>query len=200
MQPIIRHYRPSDLDAVYDICVRTGASGGDARGNHSSDRMLGDIWAVPYVTAEPSHAHVVDDGDGNAVGYILGTADTAAFVKWYRSEWLPATESRYPPGDPRDEVMLDLHHHPERMLLPELVDYPAHLHIDLLPEWQGRGLGKGLMAAFLEGLRAVGVSRVHLGMAPENSGAYAFYRRLGFWDISVPDAGALYLGRDTGPL
>ncbi len=29
--------------------------------------------------------------------------------------------------------MVDLHHRPERMLLPELAAYPAHLHIDLLP-------------------------------------------------------------------
>ncbi|MBG0563577.1 GNAT family N-acetyltransferase [Actinoplanes aureus] len=200
MHPTTRAYRPSDLDAIYDICVRTGAAGGDARGNHSSDRLLGDIWAVPYVTREPEHAHVLDDGAGNAVGYILGTADTAAFVKWYRAEWLPATEGRYPDGDPRDEVMLGLHRDPERMLLPELADYPAHLHIDLLPEWQGKGLGRGLMAAFLDGLRAAGVPRVHLGMAPENHGAHAFYRRLGFRDLVVPDAGALYLGRDTSPL
>jgi ribosomal protein S18 acetylase RimI-like enzyme len=200
VQPTIRAYQPADLDAIYDICVRTGAAGGDARGAHSSDRLLGDIWAVPYVTHEPQHAHVLDDGAGNAVGYILGTADTAAFVKWYRAEWLPATEGRYPDGDPRDEVMLGLHRDPERMLLPELAGYPAHLHIDLLPKWQGRGQGRGLMAAFLDGLRAAGVPRVHLGMAPDNHGAYAFYQRLGFRDLVVPDAGALYLGRDTGPL
>ncbi|MEU4421629.1 GNAT family N-acetyltransferase [Actinoplanes sp. NPDC024001] len=200
MQPTIRAYRPTDLDAIYDICVRTGDAGGDARGRHSSDRLLGDIWAVPYVTYEPQHAHVLDDGTGTPVGYVLGTSDTAAFVKWYRAEWLPATEGRYPDGDPRDEVMLGLHRDPERMLLPELADYPAHLHIDLLPEWQGRGQGRGLMAAFLGGLRAAGVPRVHLGMAPQNHGAYAFYQRLGFRDLTVPDAGALYLGRDTSPL
>ncbi len=200
MPPTIRAYRPSDLDAIYDICVRTGAAGGDARGLHSSDRLLGDIWAVPYVTAEPQHAHVLDDGSGAAVGYILGTADTAAFVQWYRAEWLSVTAGRYPAGDPRDEVMLGLHADPERMLVPELAGYPAHLHIDLLPEWQGKGLGRALMAAFLAGLRAAGVSHVHLGMAPENHGAHAFYHRLGFRDLTVPDSEALYLGRDTGPL
>lgn len=196
----IRGYRPSDLDAIYDICVRTGAAGQDARGRYSSDRLLGDIWAVPYVVREPQHAHVVDDGDGNAVGYIIGTADTTAFVAWYRAEWLPATADRLTDGDPRDEQMLAVHHDPERMLLPELAGYPAHLHIDLLPQVQGKGLGRALMAAFLDGLRGAGVPRVHLGMAPENRGAYAFYRRLGFHDIAVADAGALFLGRDTSPL
>ncbi|BAL86835.1 putative GCN5-related N-acetyltransferase [Actinoplanes missouriensis 431] len=194
---MIRSYRASDLESIYDICVRTGAAGQDARGLYSSDRLLGDIWAVPYVVHEPQHAHVVDDGEGNVVGYVLGTADTPAFVEWYRTEWLPATADRMPAGDPRDEVMLGLHHDPERMLLPELAGYPAHLHIDLLPEAQGKGLGRGLMAAFLAGLRAAGVPRVHLGMAPENHGAYAFYQRLGFHDIPTQDTGALFLGRDT---
>ncbi|GAA4962543.1 GNAT family N-acetyltransferase [Actinoplanes utahensis] len=196
MQPIIRAYRPGDLDAIYDICVRTAASGGDARGRHSSDRLLGDVWAAPYVTREPEHAHVLDDGTGRAVGYILGTADTPAFVDWYRSTWLPATIDRFVD----DEELAALHRNPERMIRPEFADYPAHLHIDLLPDWQGKGQGKGLMRAFLDGLRAAGVLRVHLGMAAENHGAYAFYRRLGFHDLEVADAGARFVGRDTSPL
>ncbi|MBO3737125.1 GNAT family N-acetyltransferase [Actinoplanes flavus] len=197
---MIRAYRPSDLDAIYDICVRTAASGGDARGRHSSDRLLGDVWAVPYVIREPEHAHVLDDGTGTAVGYILGTADTPAFVEWYRTEWLPATVDRFAPDDPRDAALLAVHRDPDRMLRPEFTPYPAHLHIDLLPEWQGRGMGRGLMSAFLEGLRAAGVPGVHLGMAAENHGAYAFYRRLGFQDLAMADPGARFVARDTSPL
>ncbi len=195
MQPTIRPYRPTDLDALYDICVRTAEAGGDGRGRYSSDRLVGDIYAAPYVTLEPELAHVVDDGDGNAVGYILGTADTERFVRRYRAEWIPALEGRYG-DDPRDQDMLDLHRHPERMLVPELAPYPAHLHIDLLPAAQGRGLGRGLMTAFLQGLRAAGVARVHLGMVPTNTGARAFYDRLGFTEIPVPGH-VTYLGRET---
>jgi GNAT superfamily N-acetyltransferase len=95
--------------------------------------------------------------------------------------------------------MLGLHLNPERMLVPELAGYPAHLHIDLLPEWQGRGLGRALMNAFLAGVRAAGAGRVHLGMAPANVKARAFYDRLGFIEIPVGSPGVLYLGRDTSP-
>ena len=198
MQPTIRAYRPTDLDSVYDICVRTADAGGDARGRYSSDRLVGDIFAAPYVVLEPEHAHLLDDGHGRAVGYILGTADTPTFVRRYREEWLPRTADRYTGDDPRDRDFLELHHHPERMLVPELAGHPAHLHIDLLPEWQGRGFGRGLMAAFLAGLREAGVARVHLGMNPANTAARAFYARLGFTDIAVPSQpGAMYLGRST---
>lgn len=197
---LIRSYRPGDLDTIYDICVRTGVAGGDGRGVHSSDRLLGDVWAAPYVTREPEHAHVLDDGTGTAVGYVLGTADTPAFVKWFRAEWIPAVADRFAADDPRDRDLAAVLHSPEKMLRPEFTDYPAHLHIDLLPEWQGRGQGRALMAAFLDGLRAAGVPRVHLGMAATNEGAYAFYRRLGFHDIEVPGSGARFVGRGTEPL
>jgi ribosomal protein S18 acetylase RimI-like enzyme len=199
----IRAYRPTDLDAVYDICVRTADIGGDARGMYVDDRLMGDIFAAPYATLEPEHAHVLDDGTGTPVGYVLGTADTARFVRRYRDEWLPVTAGRYPaPADPPvtpTDFMLGLHLNPERMLVPMLADHPAHLHIDLLPEWQGRGWGRGLMEAFLRSVRAAGAERVHLGMAPANTGARAFYDRLGFTEIPVGDPGVVYLGRSTAP-
>jgi ribosomal protein S18 acetylase RimI-like enzyme len=198
----IRAYRPSDLPAVYDICVRTGASGSDARGTYGSDLRLGDIFAAPYVTLEPEHAHVLDDGAGTAVGYVLGTADTARFVRRYRDEWIPATAGRCPaPADPPvtpDDGLLALHHHPERMLVPELAAYPAHLHIDVLPRFQGGGWGRALIERFLAGLHAAGVPAVHLGMSTSNVTARAFYDRLGFVELPVPDAGDVtYLGRST---
>jgi ribosomal protein S18 acetylase RimI-like enzyme len=203
VQPTIRGYRPADLDAVYDICVRTAEGGAGAVGVYRSDRLLGDIFAAPYVTREPEHAHVLDDGTGAAVGYILGTADTAGFVRWYRDVWIPATADRCPPpNDPpvtADDGMLALHYWPERMLVPELAGYPGHLHIDLLPEWQGKGWGRGLMDAFLAGMTTAGVPSVHLGMLTTNTSARAFYDRLGFHEIAVADAGPVtYLGIATG--
>lgn len=194
---MIRPYRNDDLDALYDVCVRTADNGGDGRGRQSSDRLVGDVFAAPYAVHEPQHTHVLDDGTGRAVGYILGTADTEAFVHWYKTEWLPPRP--YPePHDPRDVDLIDLHHHPERMIVPELADYPAHLHIDLLAEFQGQGWGRRLMTAFLTGLTEAGAARVHLGVATGNTGARAFYDRLGFHEIPVPDAGPVtYLGRET---
>jgi len=201
VQPGLRPYRPTDLDAIYDICVRTADRGADARGMYLDDRLMGDIFAAPYATLEPQHAHIVDDGTGTAVGYVLGTADTATFARRYRDEWLPATSRRYPePADPPvtpDDMMLTLHLQPERMVVPALADYPAHLHIDLLPEWQGKGWGRRLMDAFLAGVHEAGALKVHLGVAPANTAARAFYHRLGFHEIPVGEPGVLYLGRET---
>lgn len=199
--PLIRPYRPTDRAALSDICVRTADAGGDSRHIYPDPELMPSIFAAPYATLEPELAFVLDDGT-RAVGYVLGCADTVAFVQAYRQRWLPTLLDRYPapattPGTP-SEQMIDLMHRPERMILPELAGYPAHLHIDILPEHQGQGHGRALMRTFLAALHAAGVPAVHLGMVSANTGARAFYDRLGFHVIPVPDPGPLtYLGRRT---
>jgi len=197
----IRPYRENDLAAVYDTCVRTAAAGGDARGLYSSDDLMPDLFAGPYVHLAPDLAFVLDDG-ARAVGYVVGTADTAAFVRAYREVWIPRLADRYPvpPTPPRtpDGEMLALHHRPERMLLPELAAHPAHLHIDLLATHQGAGHGRALIETFLAAAARAGAPAVHVGMVTENVRARGFYDRLGFTEIPVPDAGPVtYLGRST---
>ncbi|MEI7034257.1 GNAT family N-acetyltransferase [Streptomyces pratensis] len=195
----LRPYRPEDRDALFDICVRTGHEGGDSRHLYADPELLPNIFAAPYAVLEPGLAFVVENG-GRAVGYIVGTADTASFVSRYRSEWLPGLADRYPapvqPPSTPAEVMTDLMHRPERMVLPELEPYPAHLHIDLLPTHQRHGYGRRLMETFLAALHGRGVPAVHLGMSTGNTAARAFYDRVGFHEIAVPDAGPVtYLGR-----
>ncbi|WP_432157653.1 GNAT family N-acetyltransferase [Streptomyces sp. bgisy153] len=205
--PFVRPYRPSDRAAVGDICVRTAHNGGDASALHPDPELMPTIFAYPYVDREPELARVLDDGSGRAVGYILGTADTHGFVKWFRDRWLPRVADRYPlteyplsdgPARTPTEEMTGLLHDPERMVRPELTGFPAHLHIDLLPSRQGQGQGRALMWAFLDALRAAGVSAVHLCMARADTGARAFYERVGFRELDVPDPGPVwYLGRST---
>lgn len=196
----VRPYREDDLAAVYSVCVRTGAAGGDARGRHADDDLLGDVWAGPYVHLCPELTFVLDDG-ARAVGYVVGTADTAAFVRDYRRAWLPRVSARRPapPSPPRtpDERVLALLHDPERMLVPELAGHPAHLHVDVLPSHQGAGHGRALVETFLAAAARAGAPAVHLGVAPENTRARAVYDRLGFTRLPVADEGALYLGRST---
>ncbi len=201
--PQIRPYRDADRAAVYDICVRTAAAGEDGRGQYTSDDLVPDVSAGPYLHLEPQLAFVLDD-EKRAVGYVLGTSDTPAFVAAYRRVWIPLLANRYPaptkgPSTP-DERMVAVLHDPERMLLPELAGYPAHLHIDLLPQVQGSGLGRALISEFLAAARGAGADAVHLGMSPANTRAHGFYDRLGFHVIPAPDAETVtYLGRSTSP-
>lgn len=201
-RPAVRPYRPADREAVADICVRTAHNGGDSRALYPDPRLMPSLFAEPYCHFDPDLAFVLDDGTGRAVGYVVATADTERFVSQFRRQWIPRLARRYPaptapPRTPTEE-MIALLHHPERMILPELVSYPAHLHIDLLPHRQGRGHGRRLMHTLLDALHGQGVPAVHLGMVTANTGARAFYDRLGFHVIPVADPGPLtYLGRAT---
>ena len=193
----VRPFRPDDADAVADICVRTGHEGGDARAIYPDQALLPTIFAHPYAFLEPELAFVVDSGE-RAVGYIVGTADTPTFVRRFRKEWLPRVADRYPltDGTTPTDAMIRLLHDPERLLWPELAAYPAHLHIDLLPEYQRSGFGRALMERLVAALAGAGVPGVHLGMVTTNVRARPFYDRLGFHQIPVPDPAPLtYLGR-----
>jgi len=208
MAAVIRPYREADLDAVYDVCVRTADGGADARGKYRSDDLMPDLFAGPYVFLEPDFAFVLDDGR-RAVGYVIGTPDTAAFVRAYRARWIPRLAGRYPvppvppvPPDSPDDEMIPLHYRPERLLWPGLAEYPAHLHIDLLPPFQGAGYGRALMETFYAAAARAGAAGVHLTVMAANVTAIGFYRRLGFRPLEAADPGervggiaVVYLGR-----
>lgn len=199
----IRPYRPSDRAAVYDICVRTADAGGDARGQYSTDDLMPDVYAGPYLEYAPELVTIVSTGaaDGDqAVGYLIGVADTADYVRWHRQHWLPDFTARYA-GHPRDAAeagVIAAGLHPEKLLIAELDAYPAHLHIDLLPEAQGQGLGRVLIDGLLGTLRERGVPGLHLAYSPHNTGAAAFYARLGFRPLAASSADAPLVGISTG--
>jgi ribosomal protein S18 acetylase RimI-like enzyme len=198
---LIRPYRPGDLADVYDVCVRTAGGGGDARGQYSTDDLMPDIFAGPYVQLEPEHAFVLDDGT-RVVGYVIATSDSARFARRYRDEWIPSLGEKYrrppTPATTAEDRTLALHFDPDRMVAAEVAAYPAHLHIDLLPESQGQGLGRRLIETLLDALAAEGVPGVHLVMASSNVKARAFYDRLGFTEVPVAGAeGVDYLVRRT---
>ncbi len=185
----IRGYLPGDHDAVYDVCARTGDAGNDARGQFRQEDLLPDIYAGPYIELEPELAFVVDDG-GTAVGYVIGTADTEAFVRSYRQYWIPRLAGRYrepaqPPASAEEELVT-LAFSPERMLEADLEQYPAHLHIDLLPPYQGVGNGRRLIERFFESAAQAGARGVHVVVAVPNTPARAFYRRVGFEELELP--------------
>lgn len=201
----IRPYRAADREELAEVCLRTAASGGDATGVYSDDALMPEVFALPYVEHDPSLAFVVEH-DGRVVGYVLGAADTRAFVEWWRREWAPGFVARHPVvGAPTghrpsftEAQLLEAGAEPDRMLVVELDEYPAHLHIDLLPEAQGRGLGRRLIELLRDALRSRGVPGVHLGIDPANTSARAFYLRLGFHELPSSTPAAPVFGISTG--
>ncbi|ORX94425.1 GCN5-related N-acetyltransferas-like protein [Clohesyomyces aquaticus] len=192
-EPYIRPVDPSrDLDA----CLRIFLATIDKSVDFEPARTIGSyIWCRPYLSLASNTSFVLDDGSDQAVGYIIGVDSTAEFVKKWRDEYIPTVDPKVVPRreerthDPNEPGILKYVkvavYDPEGNLLhgsnPNLVGkYPAHFHIDLLPEYQGKGFGSKLMTTFLGKIKDLGAGGVHLGMVATNSDAKRFYERHGF--------------------
>ena len=201
----LRRARPDDQRAFYEVCLQTSDNGADGSHLHEDRDALGDIYVGPYLKLEPAFAFALED-DAGVCGYCLGTADSAKYYERFQREWLPAIQAKLtqPTGDPaRWTLTQQLHNqllHPEALAYfpPSFAAWPAHLHIDLLPRAQGLGWGRRMLDRQLQSLREAGARGVHLCVAPGNTRALAFYRKLGFTDlVTGPDTppDSVFLGR-----
>jgi len=188
--PHLRPFRLGDEPALADICLRTADAGTDGTGILDDDDIWAVVFVLPYAARHPDLAFVVEADDGRPVGYAVATDDTDAFEEWFRTEWWPRFGARWPrpPAEPstRQDKVLSYAYGRRADAEPFAAAYPAHLHIDLLPELQGQGWGRRLIAALTDALRAAGVPGVHLVAAGTNTGAIAFYERLGFARLDAP--------------
>jgi ribosomal protein S18 acetylase RimI-like enzyme len=190
----IRAAEPTDIDAIYTIALRTGASGQDATHLYTDGRLVGHIWAAPYVLLEPGSGFVVEDEDGVG-GYIVGTIDTRAFDARLEAQWWPTLRPLYADPWPKpasqwsaDETAGYLIHRPLRTPDSIVEPYPSHLHINLLPRLQGKGVGAVLITRWLDHMRSLGSRGAHFAVSPANARALAFYRAYGF--VELPRANA----------
>lgn len=188
----IRPYRSDDLEALYDICLRTGSSGRDATGLVEDARLFGALFAAPYGVLEPEHAFVLDDGSGKAIGYVVGALDTLAFEARCEAEWWPPLRALHPlqPNGTRlDDLLIHLIHDRSTPDPALVAAYPSHLHIDLLTSGRGAGWGRRMMATLYSALAADGSPGVHWGVSTHNVQAIGFYRHLGATELA--DDGAI---------
>ena len=110
----------------------------------------------------------VVDLDGRAVGYLLGCPD----------------------------VRGQFHHEGDWPV--DLDDFPADLHVNLMPEARGHGLGRALMDRWFGRLAELEVPGVHLGTWGENTSAIAFFEAVGFVETGKRTPN-LFLLRDGTP-
>lgn len=184
---------------MYDICLKCGDNGKDASDLYSDPRALGNIYAGPYIYFEPESAFVLEDAEG-VCGYILSTKNTMEFYDKYVSLWLPSLRNKYPEPTGEfsnfspDENVYHQYHHPDNYIIKDIEDYPAHLHIDLLPRAQRMGNGKSLMNTLIKYQKTNHVPGLHLGVGEINYGAITFYKKMGFTELERHDD-VIFMGK-----
>ncbi len=182
MSLIIRPYKKSDLPGLYEICLKTGNSGKDATELYKDPLLLGHFYSAPYAVIHPELTFILADNE-IPVGYILGTNDSELFYHESEKEWFPPLRKKYPLPEennntPDAKIIRLIHkgHLPKS----ELLSYPAHLHIDILPEGQGQGMGRKLIETFCNKLIEMKVQALHLEVGKRNTNAIKFYEKIGF--------------------
>lgn len=108
-------------------------------------------WLGRYLTHDAKWFYLAIDPGGVPAGYLAGSIDD------------PAVTSRF------DDIgyfagLADLTQR-----------FPAHLHINLAPQYRSRGVGAGLIAAFVADLESANVRGVHVvtGRGVRNTRFYA---------------------------
>ncbi len=192
----IRNAIAQDIPYLYTIALKTAFAGLDGTPYFYDSLCVGHYYAAPYFFYEPELCFIALDENNAPSGYIVGTSDTHAFNSWMQKTWLPPLAAHYKQvnsfkSEAEQEIIKTLLKGPGEGVWQNL-GFPAHLHIDILPHLQGRGLGRSLMETFISAVKEKGAEGVHLGVDGRNTHAYGFYEALGFSILEQQSWGSLF--------
>jgi ribosomal protein S18 acetylase RimI-like enzyme len=137
-----------------------------------------------YPDYEPESLFIAQTA-GQVVGALLGAVDTYQFENIYRKKIKPCLLMRtlaWKYGSPGWLPAILKTEWAEREVRAPTVDrsqYPAHLHIGVLPEWRRKGIGTELMNNFIEYLKINRIPGFHLYASSHHPMGIAFYEKLG---------------------
>ncbi|KAF4602100.1 hypothetical protein EYR40_005302 [Pleurotus pulmonarius] len=198
---IIRSAKEADEQSLSRICLLTADAGVSAEYRHNYGELPGLVYAVPYVKLPTTFGFVMEEAETKeVVGYVLSSSDTRLYEQEAANTWWPALKAKFPlpanneaghydrelkEGDKTYiERIWDMHTAPEA----NIKFSAAHLHIDILEEYQRQGWGRKLIAEVVKSLEERGLRGVWVGLDTRNDNAKKFYAKLGFKDIDgAPD-------------
>lgn len=165
----IRPYKEKDKKNVQFICLN---SDGPDNFSEIGRKFLLTTYCDYYTEQEPENCFVATDENDNAVGYILCSENFDSFNKIFMSEYSSRlAHSEYHCNEAKKSTVVPGKHKD---------CYPAHLHIDLLPDYHRKGLGTILMDTLCTHLKSKGVTGIMLTVWAQNTSACRFYEKYGF--------------------
>lgn len=112
-------------------------------------------WTGYYRDCEPQQIYVAILPDGQVAGYLTGCMDSRAAKRLYR----------------------DIPYY--SLFEDQFGEYPAHLHVNVHPEWRSHGFGSRLVTAFVGGCDDARLAGVHI-VTEASLPNVKFYRDCGF--------------------
>ncbi|HZJ78249.1 MAG TPA: GNAT family N-acetyltransferase [Clostridia bacterium] len=181
--PKIRPYERSDIDSVRTICIKTT----DMRIRTEVQRQsLLNTYCNYYAECEPQNCFVAADDNDNAIGYIFCAEDYARYEKKFSEKYIPIIKkiSKLKAMVARSTMLINRKY---------AGYFPAHMHIDILPEYQRMGLGTQLVDTLVEHLKEKNVRGLMLVVSAKNTTGMNFYAKYGFRKIGSI-SGAVAMG------
>ena len=164
----IRSFDEKDRENCRDICHKTATAPEYVK----SKELVCLLYCDYYLDNEPDNCFVLVDDCDNAVGYILCAEDEKAFGKGMKPYLKKVRKLSFGQW---------FAHLIEGVLDKSVAKkYPAHLHIDILPEGQRQGYGSKILGALETHLQSKGIQGVRLGVGGLNEGAHRFYEANGY--------------------
>lgn len=168
---MIRQYQQDDNKAVRYVCHASSTT----PAHKASLRLVCSLFCDFYLAQDKQYSFVATDEFDKPVGYVLCDVDFKRFASLY-----PTYIADVKKENPRD------YRFTKKALkaCDEIADdYPAHLQLNVLPSFQGRGIGRSLVDTAIARLRGEGVHGVHVVIKRTNTAAVAFFERLGFTSL-----------------
>lgn len=166
----IRKYRASDRKAVQNVCLDTSVG---RNADSFLTRYILALYCNYYIETEPENCFVAVDENDVPIGYCICSSDYDKFEREFMKNYMPRISGCglkyviYTKGEIAAHRMFRK-------------DFPAHLHIDIIDEYQRQGIGRRLLDALFEHLEENNVSGLALICNTNNKGAVKFYEKYGF--------------------
>ncbi len=179
---IIRPYQEKDKEDVRFICLNSEGPNPDSQ---AVQRFVLKTYCDYFIEQEGENCFVAVDENDKTIAYVICAENYDKYYECFIREYLPRFK-KY------DLIFRYKAKHSADSQRKYKAEYPAHLHIDVLPEYQRRGLGSQLVDTLCAHLKAKGISGVMLTTGPDNERGRNFYRKYGFTELEVNKSDAVY--------
>lgn len=170
-------YEPRFRSKAEKICLATASQ--RARCDDVYRQFTLWMYCDPYLDHET--AYLLLDETGSAAGYIL----CAENFEEYCRRMAPYAEKIRSLGEEYarriDGEMEEYGRH--------AAEYPAHMHIDILDSFTGKGSGTALLGTLTDHLKQKGVRGLMLGVGRDHMKAVHFYQKNRFQVIEEDEGG-----------
>ena len=178
----IRPYESKDKEAVHFVHLN---SDGPCKSTKRGINFGFAVYCDYYIEKEPDNCFVAVDENDRAIGYIISAENFDRFYPVFLSEYRTRIAKwEYKRRKSALKSVESQNKYKE--------DYPAHLHIDILPEYHHQGLGTKLMDTLCEHLREKNVKGVMFTVWHKNYNAIKFYEKYGFELIETKETTLVY--------